>query len=226
MSLRCVVLVNPNTSDATTELMAAIAREALTGSDLLVEGCTATHGPRMITSVEDLAASAEVVVALGSEAVRSESQTRTVAAVIVGAFGDPGVEELRRALAVPVIGIAEASLRAAAADGRRFGVATTTPALLPALQSRVEDLKLGPACTGFRFTLSHPLILADDPGRQLEELRLAVQESVDLDGAEAVVIGGGPLGESAERLRPLFDIPVLAPIRSACAEVLAVTRGQ
>ena len=47
-----------------------------------------------------------------------------------------------------------------------------------------------------------------------EELALAVKLCV-MDGAEAVVIGGGPLGEAAEQLRPMFDIPIISPISSA-----------
>jgi len=43
----------------------------------------------------------------------------------------------------------------AAAGGRRFGVATTTPELAAAIEGRARDLKLLPQCAGIRA----------DPGR-------------------------------------------------------------
>ena len=55
---------------------------------------------------------------------------RRADAVIVSAFGDPGADELARLLRRPVIGIAEAGMRAAAANGRRFAVVTHTGRLV------------------------------------------------------------------------------------------------
>jgi Asp/Glu/hydantoin racemase len=39
------------------------------------------------------------------------------------------------------------------------------------------------------------------------------------DGAEAV-IGGGPLGEVARELQPMFTVPVIAPIPSAVRRII------
>jgi allantoin racemase len=47
-----------------------------------------------------------------------------------------------------------------------------------------------------------------------------VEECMDLDGARAVIIGGGPLAEAAESLRERFTFPVLSPIRSAMEHTL------
>jgi Asp/Glu/hydantoin racemase len=48
-------------------------------------------------------------------------------AFVIGHFQDPGLYELRSALSIPVIGVGEATLFAAAQLGRRLGLVTLDP---------------------------------------------------------------------------------------------------
>ena len=48
----------------------------------------------------------------------------------------------------------------------------------------------------------------------------AVEACIAQDGSNAVVIGGGPLGEVARELQPLFTVPVIAPIPSAVKRII------
>jgi hypothetical protein len=57
-----------------------------------------------------------------------------------------------------------------------------------------------------------------------EALRQAVAACIELDKAEAVIIGGGPLGNAAIALTPMFSIPVIAPIPAAVRRILIPTR--
>jgi len=41
------------------------------------------------------------------------------------------------------------------------------------------------------------------------------------DGAQAVIIGGGPLGQAAVRLAQRFDVPIIAPISAAMRRLSA-----
>ncbi|MEU7011131.1 aspartate/glutamate racemase family protein [Streptomyces sp. NPDC046332] len=212
-----VVLINPNTSTATTEMMTAIARRTL-GPD--VRGVTVARGPRMLTDPAALRAAAPEVAEAGSRALASGG----CRALLVGAFGDPGLARLRALslasargpVPVPVVGIGEAALLEAAASGRRFGIATTTPRLAESIVERVAALGLSDRFTGLRLTGGDPQALSADPESLRESLARAVQECVVRDGARAVVIGGGPLGEAADSLRARFETPVIAPIPAAC----------
>lgn len=212
-----MVLVNPNTSTATTRMMTTLARRALTGTGLRVRGATAAHGPAMLTDPAALRAAAPHTVA----AARAALAGGDGAALIVGAFGDPGVAALRAALgdALPVVGIGEAALAEAAAGGRRFGIATTTPRLAAAIDARVEHLGLAASYTGTRFTAADPERLAAHPGPLLAALEGAALACVRRDGAEAVVIGGGPLGDAAESLCTRLPVPVIAPVPAACRTI-------
>ncbi|MFI1812614.1 aspartate/glutamate racemase family protein [Streptomyces sp. NPDC020422] len=209
-----VVLVNPNTSPTTTRMMTTLARRALAGTGLRVRGVTAARGPAMLTDPEALRAAAPEVLA----AALAATAAGDCAALIVGAFGDPGIEELRAAVpqAVPVVGLGEAALTEAAAGGRRFGIATTTPLLAGTIAAHVERLGLGAGYTGARFTAGDPERLAARPASLLAALEAAVRACALRDGAEAVVIGGGPLGDAADALRTRTALPVIAPIPAAC----------
>ncbi|WP_435059447.1 aspartate/glutamate racemase family protein [Streptomyces sp. bgisy060] len=217
------MLINPNTSTATTATMTAIARRSL-GAALPVRGVTVSRGPRMLTDPEALRAAAPEVLAAGLRAAAEG----TCAALLVAAFGDPGLPTLRAAegtAGIPVIGLGEAALLEAAAGGTPFGVATTTPLLADAIHARVTALGLADRYTGLRLTAGTPERLSADPPLLLDRLERAVRACADRDGARAVVIGGGPLGEAAEELRGRCRVRIVAPIPAACRAVAQALAG-
>jgi allantoin racemase len=203
-----ILLINPNSNRATTDMMVRIAQSAAP-EYIEIVGATAPYSPMMIVDAEALAASASQVVEIGL------SMTKTVSGIIVSAFGDPGFADLKRQVSIPVVGIAQASMLLASAKERRFGVATTTPKLAAAISAKATELGVAHLFTGVRLTSSDPVKLAAEPDRMTEALRHAVSECVELDKAEAVIIGGGPLGNAATALTPMFTIPVVAPIPAA-----------
>ncbi|MEM5277930.1 aspartate/glutamate racemase family protein [Cupriavidus taiwanensis] len=216
-----ILLINPNTSGATTQMMVGIARAWLAqhmAAPPPVVGATVARGAPMIVDDGDLAVAAGAV--NDAEMVRLAGLAD---GVIVGAFGDPGLEALRAQLAAPVVGIGEAAMRAAAAGERRFGVATTTPRLAASIEAGVHRHELAAWFTGARFTDGDPRALGNAPRQQEQRLAGAVQACID-DGAQAVIIGGGPLGEAARALGQRFAIPVIGPIPAAC-EALARALG-
>jgi Asp/Glu/hydantoin racemase len=208
-----ILLINPNSSAATTDMMVAIAAAELPAG-FVIDGVSARSGPSMIVNdVELRAAAAEV------ERNWRDAGDR-YAGVIISAFGDPGIEGVRAASQVPVAGICEASMLEAAQGGRRFGVATVTPDLADAIAGRAAELGLAHLYTGIRLTAGDPRVLAADAQALEQALAVAVQECIELDAAQAVVIGGGPLGQAAIALAPRFAVPVIAPIPAAVRDLL------
>ncbi|QFZ86480.1 aspartate/glutamate racemase family protein [Variovorax paradoxus] len=215
-----ILLINPNASVATTDMMVGIA-SAEAPAGCRVTGRTAVQGPPMIVNEDELNAAALEVLKVWRAAADEGWD-----GVIVSAFGDPGVELLRREAGVPVVGIAEASMLAAGEGGRRFGIATVTPDLVVPIEARAAALGLRAQYSGIRLTQGDPRALAADALALEEALAQAVQRCIDDDGAQAVIIGGGPLGQAALALTPRFKVPVIAPIGAAmrllCSK-LAVT---
>ncbi|WP_329620473.1 aspartate/glutamate racemase family protein [Streptomyces sp. NBC_01255] len=217
------MLINPNTSTATTAMMTAIAQRTLGArpEGRAVRGVTVSRGPGMLTDPAALRAAAPEVLAAGLRAAAEGD----CAALLVGAFGDPGLEALRAATGLPVAGLGEAALLEAAAGGAPFGVATTTPLLAEAIAERVAALGLADRYTGIRLTAGTPERLSADPSLLLDRLERAVRACAERDGARAVVIGGGPLGEAAEELRARCAVEVVAPIPAACRALSRLLAG-
>lgn len=199
-----LALVNPNTSVRTTEAMLAIARRAAPGG-VDFTGLTAPFGAPLITTASGLAEAGRAVASLAPE-IDGDG-------VIVAAFGDPGLDELRRRLTVPVTGIGEAAFLAAA--GRRAVVVTTTPGLVAAIQGMAR-------CYGYDdlpvvLTPGQPARLMAEPRMLLAALLDACRDAVGQHGAEALIIGGGPLAEAARALRHLVPVPLIEPVPAAVA---------
>ena len=208
-----ILLINPNSSLATTEMMVAIARSAtIDGFD--IDGATATRAPQMIVTPDALDAASTEVLEI------AQSQRHACDGIIVAAFGDPGLAGIKAAMKLPAVGIGESSMLAAAENGRRFGVATTTPLLEGKIDALPEALGLRSRYTGVRLAQGDPQDLMRDPARLRAALAGAVEACIAQDGAEAVVIGGGPLGEAARELQPMFTVPIIAPIPSAVARII------
>lgn len=208
-----ILLINPNSSEATTAMMVAIARSAAAGGFDIV-GATATRAPAMIVTPEALEAAAAEVGEI-AHAHRSECD-----GFIVAAFGDPGLNAIKAGLTLPAVGIGESAMWKAADHGRRFGVATTTPLLKSEIDALPRALGLQSSYTGTRFADGDPQALMRDSAQLRAALAGAVEACIRQDGAEAVIIGGGPLGEAARELQPMFAVPVIAPIPSAVARII------
>jgi Asp/Glu/hydantoin racemase len=205
-----VLLINPNSNAATTGAMCAIAARALA---VAPRGWTAPEGPALIATPDALGRAADVIAAT--------EFSPWPRAIIVSAFGDPGAADLSRRAPCPVIGIGAASARAAAANGDSFAVATTTPALVPLIDTLMRQHQ-GPARYLGCFTSS------DDPPRlmsdrsALDAALLGQIEKARAAGAACVIIGGGPLGEAADRLRDASPLPLINPVLSAAIEAATI----
>lgn len=213
-----ILLINPNSSQATSSMMQAIARKAATGR-VAISVATATRSPPMIVNGVQLEAAAEQVIEIGC------GHDESCLGIVVSAFGDPGLAALRERVGVPVVGICEASMKEAARGGRRFGVATSTPDLTEAIARNARNWGVAELYTGIRCTPGDPMAVAGDEKLLRESLDGAVRECIELDGARAVIIGGGPLGQAAEQLQPRFDTPVIAPIPCAIEQMIGMLRA-
>lgn len=213
-----IALINPNTSVQTTDTMVRLASEAA-GNQATVEGLTAPQGTDLITTPKALRQAAETVASLGASLGWADT-------VIVAAFGDPGLDALRRELAVPVTGIAEAGMAEAGRAGRRFAVVTTTPDLraeIEAIAARINNVGFA----GIWITAGDPVRLTADPPALETALKGAISVAVEEGQVDAVLIGGGPLAMAARSLAADAPVPVLDPVSAAVRLAMArASEGQ
>lgn len=206
-----IALINPNTSSDTTAAMLRIARREA-GASVHIEGFTAPFGATMITEPAALDQAAKTVLALAPKLSSAQ-------AVIVAAFGDPGLLALRSRLKRPVTGLAEAGMAEAAAGGRRFAVVTTTPALRDRIARTAESHGCG-SFLGTWTTPGDPVALTADAGALRHALAEACHAAIN-GGADAIIIGGGPLAEAARELAGSLPVPLIEPLPAAVRLSLA-----
>jgi Asp/Glu/hydantoin racemase len=215
IEMKSFLLINPNTNEAVTQEMVRIARASVP-DDILVEGTTVLRGHNLIYDDEKLAVATKAVVEL--------SQTKKLtdyAGIIISAFGDPGIDELRALSPVPISGIAEAGILEAAENGRRFSIVTTTPDLVSAIHKRVARYGFHKNFAGVRLTEGEVLQLMSEPERLTESLARACEAAIADDGAEAIIIGGGPLASHAATLKHLFSVAIIEPVPAGIRLALA-----
>jgi allantoin racemase len=165
-----------------------------------------------------------------------EAAQRAVAegcdAVVLDSFGDYGLDILRGALSVPVVGCGDAALEEAARLGRTFALVTTWPVSMDFIVKRVlRDSGLEAGCRGILSIggeedltdVSQPggylsRIAAGEAGI-LDRLRDACRHAVERNGAEVIVLGCTCLSSVAETVARDCSVPVVNPrlagVRSA-----------
>jgi Asp/Glu/hydantoin racemase len=152
-----------------------------------------------------------------------------VDAILIDSTCDWGIEAIRAAVDVPVVGAGEVGIAEASAGGRRFGIVTIWPPALEFLYAeRARTVAGGERCTGIRYASGdHELArLGDDESviarmdrrdepvleRLVEECRRSVSE----DGAEAILLGCTCMAKTAPLIEERFrEVPVVEAARSA-----------
>lgn len=140
--------------------------------------------------------------------------------VVLCCFGDPGLEALRELAPQPIIGLAEASIRAAQTRGGLFAIVTIGKGWVSMLEERVTILKAGAHCVGIYAVDASPSDLAADPSRAIVLLEETVGKAMRA-GAESVVLGGGALAGLSDHLNA--RVRCIDCIQAAMAEAMSYT---
>src|SRR5271167_2058158 len=158
-------------------------------------------------------------------AVRLENQGYD--AIIINSFGDYGIEPMRAAVSIPVIGPGQTAMTTAANIGRKFAIVTVWPQLLRHIYERSLQLdRMGDRCAGIWFVTEDSeiegLLLPDGPLDQLKKGRGGLMGRVEAKCREAIAAGADVIlqgctcmspvrEEMARRLpKPVIDPLVLA----------------
>lgn len=203
-----LLLINPNISDSVSTLIRSEAqRSASPGTG--IEVLTAPFGVAYIeTRFEAL------IGAYAAAQLAAEHHAR-FDAVVVAAFGDPGLTGLREALPVPVTGLTEAALASACLLGRRISIIAISQRIQAWYREVVESYGLGARLASIR-ALDRPLAsIGDVQGEHAQVLKALAERAVDEDGADVIVLAGAPLAGLARSLRGQLPVPVVDGVSSA-----------
>lgn len=228
--MKKVLLINPNSSEATLSMMVGIA-QSYAGTDFEIVGRTGQGVPSVLVKEEDQQLAIPEVVRIGLEMAASGE----IAGVIVAAYSDPGMEELQSKLSIPVTGIGKASMIEAAEGGllspahqvrRQFSIATTTPLLVDNITRKVFRHGYEDCFAGVRIPEGDLRKITSDKALLEAALEKECMAAFSQDSADAVIIGGGPLGEVAAALSARLNKPVVAPIPASVAHMKLLLSGK
>ena len=197
-----ILLVNSNTSQPVTDLIAARAREAA-APGTVVRAVTAPFGsPYIASRGENTVAAHATLAALADHAEGCD-------AAVIAAFSDPGLAAARERSAVPVVGIAEAAMLTACMLGRRFAILTTAPRLVPTLEELILVYGLSARLASVRAVDRSALDVLREPDAVADALAALGRSAVADAGADVLILGGAPLAALRDRVARQVDAPVL-----------------
>ena len=192
-------LLNPNTHMGHTRAMAGVARRVLPeGSDVLA--ASPERGPSSIESAADAAvAAAEMLTLLRSLPPQD--------GYLVACFGDPGLDAARELTDAPVVGIGEAAYRAACLVATRFGVVTTLPRGIPAIEEAARRHGVGERLVAVE-ALDIPVSEQGADHPDTTDAIVAAAERLAARRAEAVVLACGGMADIATAVQERAGLPV------------------
>jgi allantoin racemase len=208
-----LLLHNPNTNSGLTDQLAAALRPHLRDGDSLAVS-TADAGPAFIGSDATIAdARSRLVAALRPRAADCD-------AIVLGCFGDLGLDDVRRAFAQPIVSLWDTCFATARLRPGRTALITTSPFWATRLD---EDV----ARHGLRRSIVDVVaVSADPPAPQAltDAAAAAIAEIAARDAADAIVLGGAVLAvlhrALARRSLPLV-VDGLAATVSLCRALTA-----
>lgn len=145
-------------------------------------------------------------------------------AVVIGAFGDPGLIAARELFDLPITAMAEAAMLTACMLGPRFGIVTFSPVMTAWYEDAVSLSGLNGRCAGIRVPDSG-FGSIDRVQHELEtELtELCCRAAVD-DKADAVILAGAPLTGLAARIAERVPVPLVDPLDAAIGQAALLAR--
>lgn len=201
---RRLLVINPNTNEATSQRLQSVLRPLLPpGTSLDLR--TARFGARYIACE-------------ASHAVASHASLDTWAGylaeghappdgVLIGCFGDPGLFALREASACPVTGLAEASFIQAAEHGP-FAIVTGGQRWKPMLTRLAQSLGFERLLCRIETVAPSGAALQADPAMALRCLSEACALAAQSD-AKRIILGGAGLAGYAQTLQAHSPLPLI-----------------
>lgn len=203
-----LLVINPNTSQRVSHSIDALVRDEA-GPGVEVETVTANFGFRYISSRTAVAIAAHAVLDAAARAIEAGAAPD---AIVLGCFGDPGLDALAEMTGLPVVGFAEAGLLAAAEESGPFIVATRGAVWCEMLKELIGKLGLSNRVNGV-YSIEIP---SEDTGAIASFLSERARET----GAARIVLGGAGMIPTLPAIAAAASVPVLDPHRAGVRKAL------
>ncbi|WP_034912521.1 allantoin racemase [Erwinia sp. 9145] len=202
-----IQVINPNTSLAMTETIAAAAR-AVAGPQTDIVAVSPAQGVPSIEGHFD-----EAVAAIG--VLEQIKAGRNAHGHVIACFGDPGLLAARELARGPVVGIAEAAMHMATMVATRFSIVTTLPRTVIIARHLLRQYGFEHHCAALHAIDLPVLALEDGSGLAQQKVREGCIQAMRRDGSGAIVLGCGGMATLARELTHELGIPVIDGVGAA-----------
>jgi allantoin racemase len=202
-----LLLYNPNTDKSLTEKLGAAVRKRLRKDDFL-KAVTSDEGTDFIGSDETIA------IARASLHSGLSAHAHDCDAILLGCFGDLGVDDIREKLRRPVLSLSDAYFAIAPFRGKRSGVITTSPFWVEKLttecQLRRTDRWIAEIC---------PLSRTNAPTKETlyGQCRSLISAFAKDALCDQIVLAGAVLTAIVDEMAPNSPLPIADTLRVAIA---------
>jgi Asp/Glu/hydantoin racemase len=203
-----ILIANPNTSETMTSLMVEEARRHCR-PETEVDGLTTDFG------VPYIATRSEMTIAGYALLDNLARHHQGYDAIVVGAFCYGLVPAVKELMPLPVIGIAEAGMRAAQIFGQRIAIIGLGAPDRGGNEAIIAELGMGQHIAGVRCL---PLSGTDLAEGQADAEAMVIEQAkkaVDEDRADVLVFGGAAFAGMAERIADRLPVPAISPVAHA-----------
>lgn len=135
--------------------------------------------------------------------------------IMLGCYGDPGLDALREIINIPIAGAGEATSLMAASIAHRFSIITISdPSIVP-LERLVRNAGVAEKLASVRAVNIPVLDLHKDRERAIEVTLEQGRKAIEQDRAEALIVGCMSMGflEIPEACQAELGVPFLNPAR-------------
>ena len=201
-----ILIIRPIVSEREDALEEAIFHPfAAAGTELTARRIS--YGPSSIESEYDLLLSAPEVLRLAME-----GEHQGFDGAIINCFVNPALEAVREAVRYPVAGAGEASINLGLCLGRKIGIITIMPNILPLVKKQNQDLINCGRIVSVR-SIDVPVLSIQSDDQIFEKLHEMAIKSILEDGADTIVLGCTGFGGMAEKLsQKLHENSLPAPV--------------
>jgi allantoin racemase len=215
-----IKVINPNTTVSMTQKIGEAA-QAVAAATTEILPCTPSMGPVSIEGHYD-----EAISVLGVlEAVRQGEQ-EGCDGYVIACFGDPGLLAAREVAHGPVIGVAEAAMRAASFLCTGFSVVTTLSRTRSITWHLVTQYGMDRHCRNVRATDLAVLDLEDPASNARQIIAAECRRALTEDRSDAIVLGCAGMADLAASLQDELGVPVIDGVRAAVTFVESLVRLQ
>jgi Asp/Glu/hydantoin racemase len=202
-----ILVINPNSSVSVTQSMESCLGSIRVSSRHAIRCVELAKSPPGIETDEHVAM---VVPNLLEAATAAQAD-----ALVIACFSDPGIEQVRQRVAVPVFGVAESAYLTALGLGPRFGIISLGQSSIDRHLRYLKHLRLDGRLAGDRSM--DRTVVQIMSGNVFETLGKIGELLRDEDGADVVILGCASLGGYRKALQDRLGIPVVDPVQAGVA---------